>query len=49
MVLYFFQVSAVAARSLESAKALNEKFNNSIPKVYGSYAEMAQDSDLGKM
>ena len=38
------QISAVASRSLDSAKAFASKFD--IPKTYGSYAEMAADSDL---
>ena len=38
------QISAVASRSLDSAKAFANKFDT--PKTYGSYAEMAADSDL---
>ena len=46
--LVYSQVCAVAARSLDSAKAFNEQFGNVIPKAYGSYEEMAKDPDLGE-
>ena len=38
------QIAAVASRSIDSATAFAEKF--AIPKCYGSYADMAKDTDL---
>ena len=38
------QIAAVASRSIDNAKAFAQKF--SIPRYYGSYEDMAGDSDL---
>jgi len=38
------QIAAVAARSLDSAQKFADRF--SVPRVYGSYAELAADPDL---
>ena len=38
------QIYAVASRSIDSAKAFAQRFD--IPKCYGSYAEMAMDTEL---
>ena len=38
------QISAVASRSIDSARAFATKFD--IPKCYGSYEEMAKDTEL---
>ena len=38
------QISAVASRSIDSARAFAQKFD--IPKCYGSYEEMAKDTEL---
>jgi len=38
------QIAAVASRSIDSATAFAEKF--AIPKCYGSYADMAKDTEL---
>lgn len=40
------QVAAVAARSLQKATEFNAAFDNSIPRVYGSYEELAQDHNI---
>lgn len=40
------QVVAVAARSLESAKAFAK--THEIPKAYGSYEELVKDPEIGK-
>lgn len=40
----FAQISAVASRSTDSAKAFAQKFD--IPRYYGSYEEMANDKDI---
>ena len=37
-------ISAVASRSMDSARAFAQKFD--IPKCYGSYEEMAKDTEL---
>ena len=38
------QIAAVASRSIDSARAFAQKFD--IPKCYGSYEEMAKDTEL---
>ncbi len=38
------KITAVASRSIDSANAFAQKFN--IPKYYGSYEEMAKDTEL---
>lgn len=38
------QIAAVASRSMDSAKTFAQKF--SIPKAYGSYQDMAKDTEL---
>ena len=43
--LSILQVVAVAARDVSNAKAFAERFG--IHKAYGSYAELAQDKDVG--
>lgn len=41
------QIAAIASRSTERAKDFAKKHD--IPKAYGSYEDLARDSDIGEL
>lgn len=45
--MFISQIAAIASRSSERAKEFAKK--HSIPKVYGSYEELARDPHIGEL